>query len=371
MVPPPVSPRLPAFTIMIRYLVSVLLAAVAGLCVAAQPAFARLSYEHADIGIVYDAAAETNRLNIVVNDDNHLQTYAHDQVALVAAEASRLELPDGTPFGPGGAPLWVLPQSQYDGILYLGLSTEAIAPDAFMGALGMRLVSVDLPARQETNLTERFFVWQAGQFGDFDVLANSTDGLTPLDTLSLTAGGHAHCNWGFSTSGLWYLTFQALGQVAGEPTNIVSTNITLAFHVLPLSPFEQWITTNWPPSTPRSVVGPAADPDGDGMPNLVEYALGLDPNDSARTGFPAVSVVEIGGQHYAAVNYSRPRAATDVTTEVLATDKLPATAWVPLTAPPTVIDLGDRERVIVRDAVPLAPGQVRFYRLCAYLRQRN
>jgi len=234
--------------------------------------------------------------------------------------------------------------------------------------LGMRLVSVDLPAQQETNFTERCFVWQAGQFGDFDVLVNSTDGLTALDTLSLTAGGHAHFNWGFSTSGLWHLTFQASGRVAGEPTNIASTNITLAFHVLPLSPFEQWITINWPPSTPRSVVGPAADPDGDGMPNLVEYALGVDPNDPARAGFPMVSVVRDGGRQYAAISYTRAKVATDVTLEIRAAGQLPATEWSALSAPPTVIDLGDRERVIVRDTVPLAPGQIRFYRLRAYLR---
>ena len=43
---------------MIRYLASVLLAAVAGLHVEAQPSFARLTYEHTDIGIVYDATAE-------------------------------------------------------------------------------------------------------------------------------------------------------------------------------------------------------------------------------------------------------------------------------------------------------------------------
>jgi len=353
---------------MIRNLASVLLVVVPVSCAAAQPAFARLTYEHTDIGIVYDATAETNRLNIVVNDDNHLQAYAHDQVALVATEASRLELPDGTPFGLGGAPLWVLPQSQYDGVLYLGLSTETIAPNAFSGPLAMGLVSVDLPARRETNFTERFFVWQAGQFGDFDLLMNSTDGLTALDTLSLTAGGHAHFNWGFSTSGLWHLTFQASGRVAGEPTNIASTNITLAFHVLPLSPFEQWITTNWPPSTPRSVVGPAADPDGDGMPNLVEYALGVDPNDPARAGFPMVSVVRDGGRQYAAISYTRAKVATDVTLEIRAAGQLPATEWSALSAPPTVIDLGDRERVIVRDTVPLAPGQIRFYRLRAYLR---
>lgn len=58
-----------------------------------------------------------------------------------------------------------------------------------------------------------------------------------------------------------------------------------------------------------SVSGPGADPDHDGMPNLIEYALGLDPkNASANTG-PTVSQDGEGNWQF---TYTRPAARADI-----------------------------------------------------------
>lgn len=317
---------------------------------------------HADLGIVFNPGS-TNRLSMRANDDDHGASYAPNRAVLVVSQDARFDLPPGTPFGNEGDPLWILPQSQYPGILYLGLSTETIAPGTFNGPLTFTLKGLDLPGRAGTNVTERFYVWQAGQFGDFDVFMNSANGITAADSIALPAGAHAHHNWGFSTSGLWHVTFQVSGRVMGENTNSASTNITFAFHVLPLSPFEQWQATNWPPATPRSIIGPAADPDGDGIPNLLEYALGLNPTNASRSGLPTACIVESDGQRYGALTFTQMKYATDVTCEVFATSSLPAPEWQMLNTIQDIEDLGDGERITVRDELPITATGQRFYRL--------
>ena len=333
----------------------------------ALPAFGQTSIGyltdgHTDLGIFFNPDS-TDRLSMQANDDDHGGSYPPNRAVLVVSPDAHFDLPPGTPFGNEGDPLWILPQSQYPGILYLGLSTETIAPGPFNGPLTFTLKSLDLPGRSSTNVTERFYVWQAGQFGDFNVVMNSSDGIAAADAIPLPAGAHAHYNWGFSTSGLWHVSFQASGRVTGESTNLTSTNITFAFHVLPLRPFEQWQATNWPPATPRSIIGESADPDGDGIPNLVEYALGLNPTNASRAGLPTVSIVTTNGQRYGALTYTRMKSATDVTCEVVAVSALAEPAWQLIATVHRLEDLGDRERITVRDELPVSATGQRFYRL--------
>ncbi|GAA5125304.1 autotransporter-associated beta strand repeat-containing protein [Luteolibacter yonseiensis] len=66
------------------------------------------------------------------------------------------------------------------------------------------------------------------------------------------------------------------------------------------SPFEAWIATYFPGQTNASVIGAAADPDGDGSSNILEFALGGLPN-SGSDG-PKVYHIEADGSVDVGVN---------------------------------------------------------------------
>ncbi len=49
----------------------------------------------------------------------------------------------------------------------------------------------------------------------------------------------------------------------------------------PLTPYESWLETRFPGETDTAIIGLDADPDGDGQPNKIEFALGGNPDDPA------------------------------------------------------------------------------------------
>jgi surface-anchored protein len=198
-----------------------------------------LTVEHTDVQAVYDASA-TNKLSILIYDVNHTIAYQSNEVALVVAEAAKTPLPPGTPLGNAGAPLWILPASQDPALLYLGLSAEppnaavgrpGVPSGVFNGNLTFRLKAVHGPGQ--------FMLWQNPSPGAFDIQMDSRDGIADIDFHTQIIGSHEHFNWGFTTNGVYQITFQLAGQLAGS-TNISSPETSFTFHVLPLP-------TNAPP----------------------------------------------------------------------------------------------------------------------------
>ncbi|MFN3407406.1 MAG: choice-of-anchor M domain-containing protein [Limisphaerales bacterium] len=321
-----------------------------------------LTNQHMDIRFQYHPAASgTNRFSLVLGVDPGPVLLSNYQFTITAHTNAQRIIPANPNFaflGPAGAPVWILPQTQDPLRPYLGVSAEDISPADFDNPLRLELVGVEGPGN--------FFVYSVSGAGNPpDVKMVFTNGVvSPAQFFSTEfVGSHSHNNWAFSTNGLYRVTFRAVGSPAGTGTNLVGRDVAFAFQLLPLRPWESWVSTQWPPATPGAIAGPAADPDGDGLVNAVEYALGLDPNAPSHSGRPFAGLVNEGGQTYGTLTYTRVKAATDVTYEPVVRASLTDENGTLLTNVVSVVDLGPTERVTVRDAPPVSASSARFYQL--------
>lgn len=131
--------------------------------------------------------------------------------------------------------------------------------------------------------------------------------------------------------------------------------------------FDLWRSTNFTPAelADLDISGERATPAGDGVANLWKYYLGL----SARTAAPPDRLPH--GNLWSGSNllflsliYERDKTATDV--DCAAELSLDLAAWYSGPAHTIVADLtdlGDRERVTVRDLTPVSASDARFMRL--------
>jgi hypothetical protein len=132
------------------------------------------------------------------------------------------------------------------------------------------------------------------------------------------------------------------------------------------SGFELWQESNWPGVTDPAVIGSAADPDRDGLDNLMEYALDADPTVTDDSVLPVVGFVKIDGQSYLTLAYDRRTDDPGLTYEVVASDALhaPLSGWAVQTA---ILESGvpdaatGRLHIKIRDSVPVETGGAHRY----------
>jgi hypothetical protein len=84
------------------------------------------------------------------------------------------------------------------------------------------------------------------------------------------------------------------------------------------SGFQAWQESHWPGVTDPAVIGETANPAGDGIPNFLRYALGIDPLKFTR---PATTF-RIDNSGRPTLDFSRWSGATDVTYSVEASTDL-------------------------------------------------
>ncbi len=115
-------------------------------------------------------------------------------------------------------------------------------------------------------------------------------------------------------------------------------------------------------STRKGVAGASSDPDLDNLPNLVEYALGSDP----QTKTPSASPVAAPDGDYLTLTYTRVKNSPDITcvaevSSTLANDWTSAAGNIEQLW--QVIDNGSTQTITARDKTPITGAAKRFIRL--------
>ena len=135
-----------------------------------------------------------------------------------------------------------------------------------------------------------------------------------------------------------------------------------ALHATPATPaasYDTWLAA-LPTPLPAEQRAPTADPDADGLPNLLEYALAGDPGSAASAPSPLLQVSSLSPQPSSALSFTFTRHRPDLDYVVEATSDLAAGVWTPIATNPG--QLGQETTVL--DPVELSPATPRrFLRL--------
>jgi hypothetical protein len=159
----------------------------------------------------------------------------------------------------------------------------------------------------------------------------------------------------------------AAGDITTGTASVSGTTFSYTFPsysmsvIVVKSQFENWreqnFTTaqlaNWPYS------GDTGDPANDGIPNLMKYALGLNPNQPAQSGLPVLGQVSISGSTYLTLSFTQQSALTDITYNVQVSSDLQN--WQSSGTVRT--DNGTTTTAVYRDLTAIGAGPQHFMRL--------
>ena len=230
---------------------------------------------------------------------------------------------------PVGQPLWIAVQSTPG----IGESWPGLENNQYAGTFGSYIPS-DLRVSQTTarpwiKISLDGYTPPPGTASHFSLWTTSTGSppkvwMSTYDTGVVNdyyyAGGtHTHMNWGFSKPGIHKVRVKAsafIGPGQTNPTGFSAVH-TLTFAI---GPFAQWQATHFSANEldDPAICGPEADPDQDGMKNLVEFAFGFDPRSGIATpelpglGLPKLSLVEEGGTFYQVLEYPARRTGAQI-----------------------------------------------------------
>ena len=129
-----------------------------------------------------------------------------------------------------------------------------------------------------------------------------------------------------------------------------------------LTPLQIWRNTFFGNPSNVGAGANAANPPGDGVPNLLKYALGLNPLAPATPAeLPSGSLQSAGGQIYLTLTINRAAEPLDVTYTVEVSTNL-LTGWVS-GAPYTITLTNTATQLVVQDTTPVPAATAQFMRL--------
>jgi hypothetical protein len=201
--------------------------------------------------------------------------------------------------------------------------------------------------------------WRIAQSGDTNYITNATAQVA-------LAGGSGYT-----------IEFRAASGFVPPVNRLVQVPVgqTATINAQYLTPAEAWRQAAFGVNAGNALIaGEGADPDGDGLPNLLEYALGTDPNLANSQPTLLSTLTNFGGSDYLVLSFNRITNNTDLTyavlvgnslTELLTGSVYSATNFVGSNAHTTqIIRTGALvETIVVRDNTPVADATNRFIRL--------
>jgi surface-anchored protein len=278
--------------------------------------------------------------------------------------------------GPG-EPFWWIPQTSWSGawVGFNACSGGACAsyfePDPRANATAEWKTLALRRVRYLGKGNGVFSLWSQGPLGELTVWMTTVDGVNAGDLYYVGNGGHAHPSFGFSALGLYELTFTATCYEGPGKTN-PHTSPPISFYYA-VGSYAEWISRHFAPTNwwGAGQTGEMDDPDGDGISNVMEYALGLHPGQAGAKsldgagsmGEPTIS------QQGAQVRYTLPRRDPSTNPQVEVTVESAANLagpWLPQT---TTTTSGVPHEGWYTDAcvLPATPGTRHFFRTTARL----
>jgi putative ABC transporter-associated repeat protein len=170
----------------------------------------------------YATRVSGGRLQSVIKDGTQAgKTIWREPSAVVfhLKPAAKTTIPSGFGFlGGAGSTIWQIPQTQKQGILWLGWNTEEISTAQARSGVSWKLDKVTGPGRMA--------IFEYSTFGQPRVIFSSGDGLP--DGYNIPLGTHAHGNWAFTKEGTYQLTFTQSATLASGGTSTDTETVTFA-----------------------------------------------------------------------------------------------------------------------------------------------
>jgi len=162
-----------------------------------------------------------------------------DDTTIVALPETELALPASVSipgFATSGDTIWLLPQSNNPGQIFLGLRTiipagifqSSINGNYFPNPQGNIIIELIGLSGTGADAGGHFAMWETNGIGTVEMHFNSTDGFDANDKLEpVPIGAHSHYNWAFTEPGNYAATFRASARInPGQPDAFQDTQGT-------------------------------------------------------------------------------------------------------------------------------------------------
>ncbi|MCC5842299.1 MAG: DNRLRE domain-containing protein [Opitutales bacterium] len=208
---------------------------------------------------------------------------------------------------------------------------------------GTETKEIESPTGTHPLAPNRISVWVNGTLYHDNASSGLVPG-TPLTDFSLAFGSGTNSDYatGLPWNGLYAIDEVTVRTLDPSP---------------PLDPYTAW-TDGF--ELFGADAAPDADPDFDGVPNLLEYALGGNPTVPGRDHLPVLAQTDIAGEPHLTLTFDR-LADPDLVYAVWASSNLIDWGTEPVWSSTGTENVGGG--VTVLDPQPLSPGQPRFLRL--------